>query len=184
MGRHRQLAVVVLAGLAWVAALVPTPASAAEPAAGEPTAPSDASPQEGRESSAAQPEASVSAADFHAGQVWRFKTRPVEKGATLTVLLVETLPKVGVTVHFRLDFLHLRDPGSPSGFADSIDHLPISGAALARSVTTLVRDSAPLPDFRDDLETWRRLAAAGKVGVYNMTVAQVIGTIERKVVTR
>src|SRR6266566_2824100 len=46
---------------------------------------------------------------FHAGQVWPYNTRPHEKGSTLTILKVESLPKLGVIIHIRVDKVRLRN---------------------------------------------------------------------------
>lgn len=178
MARRHLFAVFILAGTGWAVALDPAPAGPPVPAGTEPAAPNAA--VEKAASPRAGPEASVTEATFRAGQVWQYRSRPAEEGAILTVLLVERDPKIGQIVHFRLDGLHLRSPENPGGYADSIDHLPMSGAALARSVTTLVRDSEPLPDFQDDLRAWRRLVAAHRAGVYNMTVAEIVAAIEVK----
>lgn len=178
--RHRRLAAIILTGMGWAAALDPAPARAPEPAAAEASPPTSAAPEAVSETSPATPQPHVSPLGFRAGQVWKFKARPGEEGATVTVLLVELAPRIGVIVHVRLAGLHVRSPENEGGVADDIGYLPISGTALAQSVTTLVRESEPLPDFGYDLREWRRLAAAGRVGVYNMTVAKVIEAIERK----
>lgn len=180
MGHWRRLAAIILAGVGWAAALDPTPTRAPEPALAEASSPTSASPEAVSETPPATPEPHVSPLGFRAGQVWKFKARPGEEGATVTVLLVELAPKIGVLVHIRIDGLRVRSPENEGGMADGIGHLPIRGVALARSITTLVRESEPLPDFEHDLREWRRLAAAGRVGVYSMPVAEVIEAIEQK----
>lgn len=180
MGHVLRLAVILLAGLGRAAALDPAPGATPAPVKAEPAAPADATAPGKPEARPAGRQGRASASGFRAGQVWSFKARSGERGATLTVLLVERLPGIGEVVHFRLDGLHVRSPENPGGFADSIDHLPINGEALARSVTTLVRDEEPLPDFMDDVRAWRRLVATRRAGVYNMTVAEIVEFIEQK----
>jgi len=41
----------------------------------------------------------VTDSKFHIGQVWKYKTRPNEEQSTLTILRIESLPKLGVIVH-------------------------------------------------------------------------------------
>jgi len=38
---------------------------------------------------------------FHSGQVWQYNTRPNEKSSTLTILEVESVPKLGQIIHIR-----------------------------------------------------------------------------------
>jgi hypothetical protein len=164
--RHcRRLVAFALASVGWAMALDPAPAGAPGPGA-------DVSPL-----AAPGP---VSATAFHPGQVWKFRTRPGEENATLTVLFVERT-KLGIFVHLRLDGLHVRDPEAPDRFADAMEFVSITGAVLARSVTSMVRDSAPLPDFKEAHKEWRRLFASGRVGIFNATVAELIAGIEQRV---
>jgi hypothetical protein len=48
-------------------------------------------------------------AKYSAGQIWGYKTRPGESDSTVTILRVETLPKIGEIVHLRIDEIRLRN---------------------------------------------------------------------------
>ena len=106
---------------------------------------------------------------FSPGQVWSYRTRRGEESSSITVLRVESIPKVGVIVHVRIEGIRLNncsDGPSPT----SIGHAPISREALDRSVTKLLEQRRPLPDFERGYNEWRQ--ACG--GVYTISVADVV----------
>lgn len=109
---------------------------------------------------------------FHPGQVWRYKTRPHGKGSTLTILKVESLPKVGVIIHIRVDKVRLRNcTGGPE--PDNFEHMPFTRESIDKSVTKLVEERE-VPEFREGYDEWRK--ACG--GVYTITVAEAIAVAE------
>jgi hypothetical protein len=109
---------------------------------------------------------------FRPGQVWQYKTRPGEEESTITILKVETLPKLGTIVHVRVEKIRLRNcTGGPE--PDKFEHMPFARDAIERSVTKLVREKK-VPDFSDGYEQWRN--ACG--GVYTISVAEAIGVGE------
>ena len=106
---------------------------------------------------------------FSPGQVWSYRTRKGEESSTITVLRVETFPKVGVIVHVRIDGITVKNcSGGPS--PTSIAHAPISREALDRSVTKLLEQRRALPDYMHGYNEWRQ--ACG--GVYTISVADVL----------
>jgi hypothetical protein len=109
---------------------------------------------------------------FHPGQVWQYSTRAHEKGSTLTILKVESLPKLGVIIHVRVDKVRLRNcTGGPE--PDNFQHMPFARGAIERSVTKLVREG-DVPEFQDGYSEWRK--ACG--GVYTITVADAVKVAE------
>jgi hypothetical protein len=106
---------------------------------------------------------------FSPGQVWSYRTREGEESSTITVLRIESLPKVGVIVHVRIGEIHLKNcSGGPS--PTSIGHAPMSREALDRSVTKLLEQRRALPDYEEGYNEWRH--ACG--GVYTISVADVL----------
>lgn len=116
---------------------------------------------------------------YRVGQVWRFTARPGEEGATLTVVKVESTPKVGLIVHVSLAGLLVKSPRTPGGFNHTLPHAPFTEVAIARSVTTLVGEAAALPPFEQGYAVWRRAWDAGKGGVFTITVAEAVAGIEK-----
>jgi hypothetical protein len=109
---------------------------------------------------------------FHPGQVWEYKTRRHEKGSTLTILKVESLPKLGTIIHVRVEKIRLRNcTGGPE--PDTFEHMPFSREAIERSVTKFVKETST-PSFQSGYDEWRN--ACG--GVYTITVAEAIKVAE------
>jgi len=111
----------------------------------------------------------VTDAKYSPGQVWAYRTRKGEESSTITVLRVESLPKLGVIVHVRLDGIELKNcSGGPS--PTTIGHAPFTKDALDRSVTRLLEQGRTLPDYEQGYNNWRE--ACG--GVYTITVAEML----------
>ncbi len=115
---------------------------------------------------------------YRVGQTWRFNARPGEEAATLTVVKVESAPRVGVIVHVSLTGLHIKSPRAPGGFTDKVQHAPFSEAAIDRSVTTKVAESSTLPAFEDGYRMWREAFEAGKGGLFTVPVAEALTLME------
>jgi|SRR5580704_969906 hypothetical protein len=105
---------------------------------------------------------------YHPGQVWTYKNRPDEQNSRLTILKIESLPKMGTIVHIRVDGIRLRNcTGGPE--PDTFAHMPFTRDALERSVAKLLKDKSKISDL-SGYEQWR--ADCG--GVYTITVAEAI----------
>ena len=113
------------------------------------------------------------ASKFRAGQVWAFKAPSDQAKARLTVLKVEDGGKLGIIVHIALAGLSL-----PKG-QNSVSHMPFREDAVARSVTSLEQEAAPLPDFAEGYRKWRIAHDAGEAGVFTLSVAEGIEVIAR-----
>lgn len=110
---------------------------------------------------------------FHPGQVWNYKTRRNEEKSTLTILKIESLPKLGVIVHIRVDGIRLHNcTGGPE--PNNFAHMPFTRDAIERSVVKVAKENGPVPDFQEGYDEWRR--ACG--GVYTITVAEAIQVSE------
>jgi hypothetical protein len=111
---------------------------------------------------------------YAAGQVWTYKTRQGESSSTLTILRVESLPKVGVIIHVRVDGVHFKNcTGGPS--PTTIQHSPFTKAAIDKSVTHLLRTTQEVPDFESGYRDW--IAHCG--GVYTIGVAEMVDVDDR-----
>ncbi len=116
---------------------------------------------------------------FHVGEKWSYRARPGEEKSSLTIVKVESSPKLGVIVHVSLDGLRIKSPHSPSGFSETISHMPFAESAMEKSVTTLAVARAPLPAFEEGYQEWRRAFDAGKGGVFAITVAEGVDFIDQ-----
>jgi len=108
---------------------------------------------------------------FHAGQVWAFTPPTNQRNARLTILRVENDAKYGTIVHIAISGVFYGDGQT------QIHHLPFAESAVARSVTTLERESGPVPDFAEGYREWRKAFDAGKGGVFTGTVAEVFDAV-------
>jgi len=114
------------------------------------------------------PEA-VKDSKFRPGQVWEYKTRSGEEKSSLTVLRVESLPKVGTVIHVRVDNVRLKNcTGGPE--PNTIEHMPFIRDAVERSVTKLLKEGSGVPDFRAGYDEWRK--ACG--GAYSVAVSEAV----------
>jgi hypothetical protein len=115
---------------------------------------------------------------YRVGQVWKFRSRPGEDGATLTVVRVESSKDFGVIVHVSVKGLHIKNPRAPGGFNDTLQHGPFTEQAIAKSVTMLVGTTKTLPQYEEGYRLWRKEFDAGNAGVFSVTVAEVVGFME------
>ena len=116
---------------------------------------------------------------FAPGQVWTYQTRVGEEQSTLTIVRVETLPKLGMVVHVSLNGLRVKNPQAPGGRSATIGHLPFSAEAVQKSVVRKVRDGAPLPSFEEGYREWRRAVDGGRGGVFTTSVAEAVTYVEK-----
>lgn len=87
----------------------------------------------------------------------------------MTILRIETLPKIGEILHVRVDGVQFRNCAgvdAPNHIADA----PFSRAAIEKSVTALRRQLHDLPEYEEGYEYWR--AHCG--GVYTIGVAEMV----------
>ena len=116
-------------------------------------------------------EAAPSASRFRAGQVWAFKTPPEQPDAKLTILRVENDGQGRTIVHIAISGVSFADGQT------TIPHLPFDEAAIEQSVTTLERESGPVPDFAEGYRMWHEAFTAGKGGVFTISVAEAFETV-------
>lgn len=106
---------------------------------------------------------------YKPGQVWSYKTRPGDEESTLTILKVETTPKLGTIVHVQIQKWRLQNCKGNTGDS-TMDHAPFSRAAIDKSVVKLLRTEKDLPDYEEGYKDW--LSHCG--GIYTMSVADAL----------
>jgi len=117
-------------------------------------------------------------AKYRAGQVWSYHTRAQESDSTFTVVKVESSARLGILVHISLQGLKLKNARHPSGWSDTIAHMPFSQDAIDGSIETLISENVPLPDFEQGYALWKQAFDAGKGGVFTIPVAEGVQAIE------
>jgi hypothetical protein len=99
--------------------------------------------------------------DFKPGQVWTFKEDAGDPAATLTILTVDTVEKIGEVVHISVAGITV------AGHTTGVGHLPISRQALDQSVLKLVRTETAPPDLAG-YERWK----SSHGGVFTTSVSE------------
>lgn len=108
---------------------------------------------------------------FRAGQVWAFTPPAHQPHARLTVLRVEDHEKLGTIVHIAISGV------SYGNGHTELSHLPFAEHALEQSVTSLERESGPVPDYAEGYTHWREAFDAGEGGVFTVSVAEAFDVV-------
>src|ERR1700757_5429290 len=122
---------------------------------------------------------------YRPGQVWDYKTRPSEPLSTLTILKISTTLDGETIVHIAIEDLHMTDlngeeitlGNGDDEMSNRISHTPVSPEVLDRSVTELVKESRPIPDFSEGYADWEKESGVA-FNTVDQTVANVISLIE------
>jgi hypothetical protein len=121
----------------------------------------------------------VTNAKYHVGDQWTYRTRPGEGNSTLIIGKVETTPKLGVIVHVSLAGLRIKNAYAPTGYSDTIAHMPFAEASLDKSVTAKVTTAAVPIAFADGYGEWRHAFDDGKAGAFTITVSEGVDFMEQ-----
>jgi hypothetical protein len=90
---------------------------------------------------------------YKAGQVWKFNDLRFND-PTITILKVESHPKVGNIIHVRIDKLPAGDCGNIH-LTSSIEHLAVTESSLRSSAYQLLEENVELPDaYFDAYRRW------------------------------
>lgn len=106
---------------------------------------------------------------YKVGQVWRYWTRPNEKGSTFIVLKTEKHPTLHTIVHIAVTGVRLKTPTGE--IIDKIPHLPMTETGIESSGPRLVSDKMPLPAYEQAYLRWKQAFDAGQGFVYGATIA-------------
>jgi hypothetical protein len=121
----------------------------------------------------------IDTARYHVGETWKYQTRPGEEGSTLTVVKVESSPRMGVIVHISLRGLRIKNLHAPNGITTEARHLPMAEQALQKSVTEMVRAHGALPSYEEGYRAWRSAFDSGNAGAFTISVADAIAGMEQ-----
>ena len=87
--------------------------------------------------------------EFKPGQVWS-----TDLGATITVLSVEEVHKLGKVVHVRVDNIPLSSCGEIH-LTTAIPHIALNEKTMRKSAQNLLKDSVDLPEsYFDEYKRW------------------------------
>jgi hypothetical protein len=117
-------------------------------------------------------------ADFRAGQVRKYETRPGEEASRLVVCRVEPNEKLGTIVHIYVQGVAIRSSVSPDLVTRVVGHMPFAESALRQSVVTLESSREPLPEYQEGYNNWRDAFDGQKAGIFTISVAGAIDFME------
>jgi hypothetical protein len=123
----------------------------------------------------------VLAQDFKEGQVWSYRTRPNENGSTLLINKVESDAKLGSIFHISVSGVKVKNQRAPSGITQDLPHFPVSKKTLEDSVLKLTGTVTPDSEYREGYLTWKQAFDAGNAGIFTISVAEIVGFIEKTV---
>lgn len=115
---------------------------------------------------------------FQVGEVWSYHARPGEETSTVTVLKVETSPRLGNVVHVAVDGLRIKSPRVPGGVMTGIGHIALTEEAARQSLVSRVQLIATLPPFEQGYAHWLDLLNRGRGNVCTNTLISVVEGLE------
>jgi hypothetical protein len=121
------------------------------------------------------------ATEYSVGQIWSYKTRAGEESSTVLINKIDIDPKLGKIFHISVRDVHVINKHAPSGVTTDLPHFPVSEIALEKSFTKLAGQSTPNPEYLEGYRLWREAFDANQAGVFDVSVAEIVGMIEQSV---
>lgn len=115
---------------------------------------------------------------YKVGQKWSYSARPGEEKSYLIIVKIDNDPKLGRIVHIALRGLRMKNPRSPDGISEHVNHMPFLEEAIEKSGLKLFKEKVDVPDFEEGYRMWREAFDAGRAGAYSITVAQAVDVME------
>ena len=115
---------------------------------------------------------------YKVGQKWSYSARPVEEKSYLIIVKIDNDPKLGRIIHVALRGLKLKNPRSPDGISEDVNHVPFLEEAIEKSGLKLLKEKVDLPDFEEGYQLWREAFDAGRAGAYSIEVAEAVKVME------
>lgn len=112
------------------------------------------------------------------GQVWTFRARAGEEGATLLINKVEQDPRLGEIYHISVFGVRLDNPRAPGGVTTDLPHFPVSRETLDKSCLELRGVSEPNSEYLPGYAQWREAFDAGQAGVFDIPVDKIVDIVQ------
>ena len=100
---------------------------------------------------------------YHTGQLWEYITPVGKENTRLIILKTESLK--------NQDIVHVSVTGAD---IDVPQHMPFSESSIDASVTKIVEEDYPLPEFQEGYEYWKSYFLKGEAGVYELSVKEAL----------
>jgi len=118
------------------------------------------------------------ASKYKVGQKWSYNARPGEENSYLIIVKIDDDPKLGRIIHIALRDLKMKNPRSPDGLSQNVNHMPFLEEAIEKSGLKLLKDKVDLPDYEGGYRLWREAFDAERAGVYSITVGEAVTVME------
>lgn len=118
------------------------------------------------------------------GQVWTFRARAGEEGATLLINRIEQHPRFGAIYHISVFGVRLDNPRAPGGATTELPHFPVSRETLDKSCLELQGVREPNPEYLRGYGEWREVFDAGRAGVFDIPVAEIVDIVQSAITKR
>src|SRR5687767_2935919 len=64
--------------------------------------------------------------EYKVGQKWSYETRSGEEKSYLVIVKIDHDPKLGKIIHIAMRGLRMKNPHSPDGLSENVNHMPFS----------------------------------------------------------
>src|SRR5712672_2392569 len=120
----------------------------------------------------------ANAHDYKEGQLWSYRSRPGVESSVVLIILIEQHAKIGSIYHISVLQAHLPNLKNGSRLTMDLPHFPVSKETLDKSVVSLLGHREILAAYRNGYNIWRAAFDAGRAGVFTLSVAEIVATIE------
>jgi len=125
-----------------------------------------------------KPEKEDSVSLIQVGQEWHYQTRQLEESSTLKIVKIEQYEIIGKIIHISILDLKVKHPKFPNELLTEATHIPITEAALLKSITSIKNDRCDLPDYEFGYVRWKSAFDEDKAGYFAIPVNEVVHYLE------
>jgi hypothetical protein len=100
---------------------------------------------------------------FKVGQKWSYRARPGEGASYFIVVKIDNDHNLGRIIHIAMRGLKIKNPRSPNGLSETVNHMPFAEEAIEKSEVKLLQERVELPDFKRVISCGARLSRRDEV---------------------
>jgi hypothetical protein len=123
----------------------------------------------------------VTKPDYAEGQAWTYRTRPGEEASRVMIRRVDIEPEDGEVFHVSILDVKLRNHKVPGGSQPAMHHAAVLRGTLDASLLQADGDADTDETWLNGYDVWRQAYDNGDAGVFDLTVAEILGYIEKVV---
>jgi hypothetical protein len=116
--------------------------------------------------------------DYAEGQVWTYDHRPGEDGSRVVIRKIGVEPEDGEVFHVSILGVKLRNHRVPGGAQPAMHHAAVLRTTLDKSLRELTLTSDEDTTWENGYAVWRQAYDNGDAGVFELSVAEILGYIE------